>query len=207
MVFVRDPNGSFEDNLERLGDSASENFRNSATASGRRALDTFLGRRRVGPHKTETRTSHSVTIRSGGRTIGAINSWSHDQQKEIKENFFISPTPSGHPQEIIPLNTNTRTIKIARYELYRRPFEDRFGDFDLINLANQRNKFSIQEKLVDPNNRSKVIGYAGCYFTSVGYEYKAESDMVVLVNAEIVYLDRFYVSRDRNQTVFDSNSL
>lgn len=207
MVFVRDPNGSFEENLERLGDSASENFRNSATASGRRALDTFLGRRRVGPHKTVTRTSHSVTIRSGGRFIGAINEWSQSEDKDVKEQFFISPTPSGEPQEIIPLNSNRRTISIGRYELYRRPFEDRFGDFDLIKIANQRNPFDIMEKLVDPNNRSKVIGYSGCYFTSVGTKYSSEGDMVVMVNATLVYKTRFYISRDRNQTVFDGASL
>lgn len=197
MVFVRDPNGSFDDNLRLLGDSASENFRNSATASGLRALDTFTGRRRVGPHNTVTRTSHSVTIRSGGRTIGAINSFEVSRSKDIKENFYISPLPSGQPQEIIPLNTKDRKIKISRYELYRRPFEDRFGDFDLIKLSNQRNRFSIMEKLVDPTNRSKVIGYSDCYFISLGYKYASDGDMVVMVDAEIVFGDRTLISRDQ----------
>lgn len=207
MVFIRDPSGSFRENLELMGDSASENFRNSSIASGRRALDDFTGRRRVGPHKTETRTSHSVTIRSGGRFIGAINKWNHEQSKKVHEQYFVSATPSGEPQEIIPLNTDSRKISIERYELYRRPFEDRFGDFDLIRLSNQRNPFSIMEKLVDPNNRSKVIGYSRCYFTKVGYRYSSEGDMVVMMDAEIVYGDRFYISKDRGGTVFDGASI
>lgn len=197
MAFVRDPSGSFEDNLQLLADSAKENFKNSATASGLRALDTFTGRRRVGPHNTVTRTSHSVTIRSGGRTIGAISAFEVNRSKDIKENFYLSPLPSGEPQEIIPLNTKDRKIKISRYELYRRPFEDRFGDFDLVKLSNQRNKFSIMEKLVDSTNRSKVIGYSNCFFISLGYKYASDGEMVVMVDGEIVFGERLLISRDQ----------
>lgn len=197
MVFLKDPAGTFEDQFNTITESAEENFKNSAIASGRRALDNFTGRRRVGAHQTVTRTSHSVTIRSGGISIGAISKFSHKQSKGLAEQYFVAPTPSGEPQEIIPLNTNTRTISIERYELYRRPFENRFGDFNLIRLANQRNSFTIMEKLVDPTNRSKVIGYSRCYFTDMGYDYSADGEMVVMVNAEIVYGDRFYISRDR----------
>lgn len=194
MVFLKDPEGAFEDQFNTITESAEVNLKNSATASGRRALDTFLGKRRVGVHQTVTRTSYSATIRSGGRFIGGINSFEVSQDRDVEEQFFIAPYPSCEPQAIIPLNVTGRKLKISRYELYRRPFETRFGDFDLTKLANQRNKFSIQEKLVDPLNRSKMYAYTDCYFTSIGYKYSAEGDMVVMYDAEVIFKERLLVS-------------
>jgi hypothetical protein len=53
------------------------------------------------------------------------------------------------------------------------------------------------EKLVDPNNKSKVIGYSNCYFTKLGYQYASDGDMVVMMDAEIIYGERYYISKDR----------
>lgn len=190
MAFVRDPNGSFEDNLRLFQDAFGDNFKNSIQASGQRALDTFLGRRRVGAHNTVTRTSHSVTIRSNGRYIGAITSFDMSQTREVNDRFYISPNPSYLPQDIIPANVTSRIIRLNRYELYRRPFEEIFGDFKLENLSNQRNKFSLQEKLVDPTGRTKYYGYIDCFFSKIGYKHEAQGEMVVMYDGEIIFKKR-----------------
>lgn len=194
MAFIKDPGAALEDAASLQSQNIQEQLRTSAQASGQRALDTFLGRRRVGPHDTIARTSHSVTIRVQNRFIGAITEFGPRQGREVKENFYLSPKPSGYPQELIPLNINERTIKIARYDLYRRSFETIFGDFDLNRLADQRNPFVIQEKLVDPQNRTKLVGFIGCFFKDLGYKYQAEGDRVIMYDATIIFRDKTVVS-------------
>lgn len=190
MAFIKDPATTLADAISGQSQSIASELRNSATASGLQALDNLTGRRRVGPPKITTRTSHSVTLRSGGFFIGGINSFSQNQGRDVKENFYLAPIPSGEPSEIIPKNVTSRKLTIASYDLYRTPFEERFGDFDLLRLTNQKNAFEIVERIQDPFNNVKVIVYEGCYFSSLGYEYRAQDDMVVMYDAELIFLTK-----------------
>lgn len=99
---------------------------------------------------TRTRLSHALTIRAGGRIIGAVHQWSPSQTRTIDTEFEIGPNEVGMPREVIPQTVETRSIRIARYDLYPILMEEAFGSREIVNLSDQSRPFTLREVWTAP---------------------------------------------------------
>lgn len=94
---------------------------------------------------TRTRLSHALTIRAGGRVIGAVHQWSPSQSRTVDHEFEIEANAVGMPVDLVAGVVERREIRISRYDLYVSVIEEVFGAFEIINLADQYRPFSLRE--------------------------------------------------------------
>jgi hypothetical protein len=144
--------------------------------------------------RTRTRTSHALLIRvAGGRVVGAVNGFTHDQSREVNEEFEVDANAKGYaPVDLIPQNTTQRTLRIQRYDLFQRPIEEAFGTgFEYVNLADQTRPFVLRTIWRSPVGSllggRRVYEYTGCYFTRFGRTARSDDNRIVNADAEIVY--------------------
>lgn len=144
--------------------------------------------------RTRTRTSHGLLIRvAGGRVIGAVNGFTHSQQRQVDEEFEVDANAKGYaPVDQVPQNITTRTLSIQRYDLWQRPIEEAFGTgFEYINLADQARPFVLRTIWRSPVGSllggRRVYEYTGCYFTRFGRTMRSDDNRIVNADAEIVY--------------------
>ena len=100
---------------------------------------------------TRTRLSHALRIRSGGRTIGAIRSWSFSQGREIDTEWEIEPNAVGMPVDLVPQTVSRRELRIGRYDLYPAIMEEVFGTSEIVVLTDQYRPFSLREIWYGPS--------------------------------------------------------
>ena len=112
---------------------------------------------------TRTRMSHAVTIRAGGRTVGAIHILSPTTARDVDHEFEVEANASGMPVDVIPQNVTRRELRVQRYDTYPEIMEDVFGTSELIVLADQRRPFRLREVWRGPG--VNLLGGAG---TAVG---------------------------------------
>lgn len=146
---------------------------------------------------TTVRTSHSLTIRANNQDIGLINSWNPTQQRTITAAYqigtFVGNVASGEPVEKVPGNVTGMTVAIQRYDIYVKKMEDAFGTADLIMLSNQLSPFSVVERWSYPDSAgalagsSEMIEYIGCWFSSLGRNFRSDGDRIVNVNGTLEY--------------------
>ena len=146
---------------------------------------------------TRTRTSHGLLIRvAGGRTIGAVNGFTHRQSREVQDEFECDVNAVGYgPVDIVPQNITTRTLSIKRYDLWQRPMEEAFGTSgELVALADQSRPFVLRSVWRSPVSSllggRRVYEYTGCYFTSFGRTASSTDSRIINVDAEITYVLR-----------------
>ena len=151
--------------------------------------------------RTRTRTSHGLLIRvAGGRVVGAVQGFTHNQQREVRDVFEIDAGAHGYgPVDMEPANTTTRTLSIERFDLWQRPCEEAFGTgFEYVNLADQARPFTLRTAWQSPVGGlfggRRVYEYTGCYFTRFGRTARSTDTRIVNVNAEIAYVLRRRVS-------------
>lgn len=144
--------------------------------------------------RTRTRTSHALLIRvAGGRVIGAANGFTHNQSRQVDEEFEIDANAKGYsPVDLIPQNITTRTLSIQRYDLFQRPIEEAFGTgFEYVALADQSRPFVLRTTWRSPVSSllggRRVYEYTGCYFTRFGRTVRSDDSRIVNADAEIVY--------------------
>jgi hypothetical protein len=142
------------------------------------------------PPETLVRTGHSVTIIAGGKTIGLINSWSPQQDRQISPIYEINSETSGLILEHIPGNIQNTQISVQRYDIWPNRMEDVFGTTDLYMLSNQKSPFVVQEKWLAPSNALEVWQYEGCWFRSIGRSFRSDDTRIINVSATLVYTYR-----------------
>lgn len=150
---------------------------------------------------TSTITSFGLVILAQGDIVGAITSWSVDQQRGAKAVFELgSPLTTnrfdvaadpGEPFEIVPGNITGTTISIRRYDIYTKRFESAFKTRDLYMLTRQNQPVTFREAWSTPGG-TLDFGYTlyGAWFTRLGREMSAEGDRIVMVNGSAMYTRR-----------------
>ena len=108
---------------------------------------------------TRARLSHALTLRAGGRIIGAIHQWGPSQTRTIDTEYEVESHSVGLPADIIPQILDRREIRIARYDTYPEIMEEVFGSSELILLTDQYRPFSCREVWKGPG--ISPLGAAG----------------------------------------------
>ena len=147
----------------------------------------------VNPPQTLVRTSHSLTIRSNGVSIGLVNGWNPTISRTITPIYEIKTRTSGDPLEKVPGNVTGQTIAVQRYDLYTERMEQAFGTRDLMMLSLQDAPFQVIERWQFPTNVGggiEIIRYTGCWFSNIGKNYRSDGDRIVNVNATLEYVTR-----------------
>jgi hypothetical protein len=154
--------------------------------------------------ETLIRTSHALTIRANGISIGLINGWNPTQAKTITPAYQIGTnvdnTPSGEPVEKLPGNVTGMTIAIQRYDVYPVKMEEAFGTFpgdgsrkSLSMLTQQDRAFEVREQWRFPDDAgagSEIVVYQKCWFSNIGKNFRSDGDRIVNVNATLEYTKR-----------------
>ncbi|MCK5612104.1 hypothetical protein KAR91_60090 [Candidatus Pacearchaeota archaeon] len=108
---------------------------------------------------TKVRTTHALTIKVNGITVGLINGWNATQGRTITPVFEVGTDDSGNPVELAPGNANGLTLSVSRYDAYIRRMEEAFGTPDLTMLTRQNEPFQVIEAWAIPNvqNRNNFV--------------------------------------------------
>jgi hypothetical protein len=169
---------------------------------------------------TRVRTTHALTIKANGTTVGLINGWNTSSSRTITPVFEVGTDDSGNPVENCPGNATGLTINVSRYDAYIRRLEEAFGTPDLTMLTRQNEPFQVIETwaLPDIQNYSRTINqinagvapatllekfgtaspftdqerfiYEGCWFTNIGRTLRSDDNRIVNVSATIMYTKR-----------------
>jgi len=161
--------------------------------------------------QTRVRTSHALTIRANGQTIGLINNWGATQSRTMTPIFEVAVDNSGNPLEYMPGNMSGLTINVNRYDTYPKRMEEVFGSRSLTMLTRQAEPFDIYETWTIPRaqtelgdsqianaaeqflntalNKERFI-YRGCWFSSLGRTLSSDDNRIVNVNATLVYTQK-----------------
>jgi len=152
------------------------------------------------PPGTLVRTSHSLTIRVKGETVGLINGWNPTQSRTITPVYQIATyhlaTRSGDPVEKVPGNVTGQTIGVQRYDIYKNRMEIAFGTSDMMQLSSQLDPFDVVEKWMFPITQRRPEGgieyvtYLGCWFSNIGRNFRSDGDRIVNVNGTLEYVRR-----------------
>ena len=156
---------------------------------------------------TNVRTSHALSIRANGVTVGLINSWNPTQSRGAVHVFEVDSSNSGNPVEIVPGNISGLTISISRYDVYLKRMEEAFETPDLVMLTRQNQPFDILEVWVLPDNNLQAsqggpsiftqqerFVYRNCWFTSLGRTLRSDDNRIVNANATIMYTQKLKVT-------------
>jgi hypothetical protein len=137
---------------------------------------------------TSVRTSHAVAIRANGVTIGQIQTWAPSQTRGVTHTFELNSVTSGEVFENVPGNMSNLTIRVDRYDLYKKKMEQAWGPtFSIMMLTDQTNPLEISEKWSNPDGSTEMIVYTGCWFTNLGRNLTANGDRIVNVSASLMY--------------------
>lgn len=147
--------------------------------------------------RTRTRTSHGLTIRvAGGRIIGAIYGFTHNQTRQLDEEWEINIGARGAaPSDIVPQNVTERSLRINRYDLFTRNMEEVFNRTgEIATLSDQFRPFTLRTIWQSPVGivlgGRRVYQYTGCWFRSIGRTARADDNRIINVDAELIYQDR-----------------
>lgn len=98
---------------------------------------------------TNIRTSHAISIRVGGTTIGQIQSWAPNQSRNITAVHEINAVGTGEPFENAPGIATNLTIQVSRYDLFSAKMEEVWGTKNALwMLTNQHNPIDVEEKWI-----------------------------------------------------------
>jgi hypothetical protein len=98
---------------------------------------------------TQIRTSHAVSIRAGGQTIGQIQQWGATQSRAVAAIYEINATTTGEIFEQVPSVVSNCTITVARYDLYTAKMEEVWGTPQPFwMLSDQWNPIDVEEKWI-----------------------------------------------------------
>jgi hypothetical protein len=153
----------------------------------------LLSNFRTAPPTTSIRTSHALTIRAQGLTIGIIQTWGINMTRQVTHVYEINQSTSGEPIEAVPGNVGGLSISVNRYDLFTRRMEQAFGTPDFEMLGDQSDPFEVKETWRFPNNAIEARSYVGCWFSSLGRTYSAGGDRLVQVNANLVFVRKIKI--------------
>ena len=139
------------------------------------------------PPNTFVRTSHALTIRARGLTVGMIQSWAPSMGRAVTACHEINVAGDGSPTEKVPGVMNALTIQVTRYDLYKRRMESAFGTIDYGMISNQYDPIQVLELWRHPDQSMEGWLYVGVWFSNLGRNYSATDGRVVNVNATLEY--------------------
>lgn len=146
------------------------------------------------PPNTRIRTSHALTIRARGQTVGLIQSFAPAaQSRPLAYAYELNTATSGEPVERIPGNLTGLSIAVSRYDLYTKKMEVAFGTADFVMLTDQNEKFQVREVWRNPDGSLESYVYIECMFSNIGRQYQATGERIVMVSATIEYLRKVKV--------------
>lgn len=137
---------------------------------------------------TLVRTSHGVSIRAKGITVGMIQSWAPGMNRAITPCYEVNAAGDGSPCENVPGTLTGLTLNVTRYDLYAKRMETAFGTPDMAMLSDQWNPIQIMELFLFPDARKEIYLYTGCWFTNLGRTFSATDNRLVQVNATLQYV-------------------
>ena len=138
--------------------------------------------------QTSVRTSHAMTIRVDGVTIGRIQGWNPTQSRAANPVYELNAATAGAILEHVPANQAGQTITINRYDLFNVKMEQAWGpNFDITLLMDQDSALEVNEKWLNPDGTREMYVYGGFWFTSLGRTMSAVDDKIVKTNATAVY--------------------
>ena len=141
----------------------------------------------INPPNTLVRTSHAITIRANGLTVGVIQTWNPSQNRGITPIYEINSETSGEPIEKVPGNVGGLTIGVSRYDLYKRRMEAAFGTPDVEMLGDHNNPFQVRESWRYPDGTIEARLFMGCWMSNVGRTFSATDNRVVLVSSTLEF--------------------
>jgi len=142
----------------------------------------------MGIPNTTVRTSHAVTNRVNGITIGQIQTWNPTQARPATATYELNAATCGEVYEQVPGNVQGLTINVTRYDLFNKKMEEAWGpNFNIQMLSDQTQSLTITEKWSNPDGGLNILVYQGVWFTSIGRSLSASGDRIVNVNAALVY--------------------
>lgn len=145
------------------------------------------------PPNTLVRTSHAVTIRANGLTVGLLQTFSPSQNRQITPIYEINAATSGEPLENVPGNLGGLTIGVSRYDLYTKRMEEAFGTPNSAMLSDHNNPFQALELYLWPDNTREGYIYTGCWFSSLGRNLSATDGRTILANGQIQYVRKLRI--------------
>lgn len=143
------------------------------------------------PPNTFVRTSHALSIRAKGITVGMIQSWNPTMGRNVTPCFEINLAGDGTPVEKVPGALSSLTIQVTRYDLYKKRMEAAFGTVDFEMISNQADPIQVLELWRHPDQTMEGWLYVGCWFSNVGRTYSATDNRVVQVSATLEYTRKF----------------
>lgn len=142
----------------------------------------------VNPPNTMVKTSHAMTIRANGITVGVLQTWNPSINRGITPVYEINQETSGEPIEKVPGNVGGLTIGVSRYDLYSRRMESAFGTPDVEMLGDHNNPFQCRETWRFPDGTIESRVYTGCWFSNIGRNFSSTDNRLVLVNATLEFV-------------------
>lgn len=141
---------------------------------------------------TTVATSHAISIRANGVTIGMVQTWAPSQSRMITAVYQFEPERTGEIVENVPGNVTGTTIQVSRYDLFRTRMEQAWGTTFQIGdmLSSQVNPLEIQERWSQPDGIATVWAYDGCWFSSLGRNPSVQGDRLIMVSATLNYVKR-----------------
>jgi len=144
---------------------------------------------------TQVRTSHALTIKVSGVTVGLINGWNPTQARTVTPVYEVGEDDSGNPVESVPGNVTGLTIAVGRFDTYKKRMEEAFGTPDLVMLTRQNQPFDVMEIWASRNFQvDERFIYQKCWFSNLGRTLRSDDNRVVNVNATLVYTKKLKVS-------------
>lgn len=137
---------------------------------------------------TTIRSSHAVSLRAAGVTIGQIQTWAPNQSRTVTPAYELRSETSGEVIENVPGNVTGLTIQVSRYDLFASKMEQVWGTPKALwMLTDQNNKLEVEEKWSNPDGTSEKFIYFDCWFSQLGRNLQAQGDRIVMVNATLNY--------------------
>lgn len=159
---------------------------------------------------TRVRTSHALTIKANGITVGLINGWNPTQGRTVTPIFEVGIDDSGNPVENMPGNMTGLQITISRFDAYISKMEQAFNTPDLTMLTRQNQPFDVMEVWKLPIESALTIGqeasvsspfvneerflYNGCWFSNLGRTLRSDDNRIVNVNATLFYTKKVKIT-------------
>jgi len=140
---------------------------------------------------TKVVTQHVVSIRVNGQTIGYIQNWNPSQRKTLTRVFEINAVTSGRAVELVPGNVDADTIRIDRYDVYRKLLWKAFGfAAELVHLSDHLNPFDVKEIWKEPDGNTHGTLFTGCWFEETGRSMSSTGDRIMMANGSLQVTDR-----------------
>jgi len=139
---------------------------------------------------TRVAAQHVISIRVRGITVGTVQRWAPRQTRRMTPVYEINQVTSGRRVDIVPGNIETLQIDVDRYDLYTKRMHEAFGYAgSAINLADHTNPFDCHEIWLLPTGLLQGYIYHNCWFSSIGREYTAQGDRIILARGTLEVTD------------------